>query len=1298
MIHHKRLSVALLAAALFLPALDPSAGANNHLLNNARTGYTSESFPPPYELAWTYQARHAPRPAWREPAWEVQRIDFDYAYAMAADEGAVYISFSSDHTVKALDLATGETRWRFFTEGPVRLAPTVAQGRVYFSSDDGWVYCLDAEHGDLVWKHRPNIPDERMIGNEQVISRRPARSGVLVDGDRAYTTFGMLSPEGIVVCCLNARNGEILWSNDASGTRYMTMPHHRAMGGVSPQGSLALCGDTLVVPCGRAAPAFFDAKTGRLLYNEAEGLFPGGAWTMTRGELAFAACEYLQKPNPVAPVASESDISNEASLVALNARTGEEVFHLQGALRGVVTDEGVLNLIGPKKLISVALDDVLRAAPDSYKAKLGSSEGHFVDAKEHARWQTPVDRVYELVQSGNTLIAGRRDAVTCFDATSGSKTWEATVNGDAHGLLLADDALLVSTTKGEIRCYRKSVDKPARENRPVRGEIASSSEMNVRAERLLETSGIDEGYAIALGDFSAETLAALARRTKLTINRLAPADENLNHKRALLANVGLYGEHVAIQSATPSSIPYTDYLANVILASVSSAGDLAAIPPAEMYRVLRPCGGVAIIECPESLRPVVKQWLSDGGVPENEVSRVDIGLRVERGPLEGAGAWTHEYADAGKSGASQDRLVKLPLKTLWFGSLGPADIVSRHYRAPAPLAVEGCLFVAGLEGLHAVDAYNGRVLWERELPGVGRWPAAYRGGCMVADEAGLYALQGRACLRLDPETGETLDVFKSPSPNKPAPTNLRHPNPAAPSPTAARKDPYDNTPVWEYLAVVGDTVVGSVGQPNVRKSWWAQAQPAATLLFAFHKTTGALKWTYEAENAIDATAIVVDNGKIILIDGLAQYELWAKRKQRSAAGKNVTTKTRVLYDAPENAETRVLKALDLATGGELWSTSRIPSAVSSLATGNGVILASVMIATGAPMTTDGTGLAAFDAADGSTLWSRKERAYPIIIGDAAYLPDAVDLRTGKPITRPAPLTGKPAPITLSRGGGCGRFAGAPNVLMKRSGSLGFMDIDQCSGVYHYPNVRASCWINMIAACGLVLVPEGSSSCPCAYNYKTSFAFMPDTRQNHWGLYSDAQLGKDERVERLFLNFGAPGDKVDDDGNIWFAVPRPSSVGPDGAGGMGSPQIAKLPVEILNKKGELESVRRNPDWLEIARIDGNVPVSNPWVYASGLSGPLKLRVCLGPEGAEPVEYRVTLHLLEGAVPNLGGVFDVLYQGRTGITQLGVDSRNGSRRHAEQASAPLGIAETLDIEIVPKKGPPPIIRGLSIKRAR
>ena len=72
---------------ILAPLAPPAAEAGNAgipLCDAGRTGFAAAEIAPPYRLAWTYVDRHAPRPAWTEPAWEPQRIDFDYAYAVAA--------------------------------------------------------------------------------------------------------------------------------------------------------------------------------------------------------------------------------------------------------------------------------------------------------------------------------------------------------------------------------------------------------------------------------------------------------------------------------------------------------------------------------------------------------------------------------------------------------------------------------------------------------------------------------------------------------------------------------------------------------------------------------------------------------------------------------------------------------------------------------------------------------------------------------------------------------------------------------------------------------------------------------------------------------------------------------------------------------------------------------------------------------------------------------------------------------------------------------------------------------------
>jgi eukaryotic-like serine/threonine-protein kinase len=67
------------------------------------------------------------------------------------DAGLLYFG-SNDGHVYALDAASGEQRWAWRTEGPVPSTPAVHDGRVHVLSYDGRLHTLDAATGAPLWK------------------------------------------------------------------------------------------------------------------------------------------------------------------------------------------------------------------------------------------------------------------------------------------------------------------------------------------------------------------------------------------------------------------------------------------------------------------------------------------------------------------------------------------------------------------------------------------------------------------------------------------------------------------------------------------------------------------------------------------------------------------------------------------------------------------------------------------------------------------------------------------------------------------------------------------------------------------------------------------------------------------------------------------------------------------------------------------------------------------------------------------------------------------------------------------
>jgi hypothetical protein len=247
-----------------------------------RTAVSTERLPDELHLQWV---RHYPP---LKPAFRSKRLQFDGGYEPVALGNRLFVGSSRNDSITALDISTGEELWRFFTEGPVRCAPVAWRGKVYAGSDDGHLYCLDAESGALRWKFKAVPSNRKVIGNDRLISLWPLRGGsVLADG-RIYFAAGVWPFEGVFVYALDAETGAVVWMNDRAGFLYGAQPHNaRAMGGLTPQGYLLINGDDLLVPCGTAMPAVFDRHTGKLKGFELtpKGRDPGG-WFASIGVIS----------------------------------------------------------------------------------------------------------------------------------------------------------------------------------------------------------------------------------------------------------------------------------------------------------------------------------------------------------------------------------------------------------------------------------------------------------------------------------------------------------------------------------------------------------------------------------------------------------------------------------------------------------------------------------------------------------------------------------------------------------------------------------------------------------------------------------------------------------------------------------------------------------------------------------------------------------------------------------------------------------------------------------------------------
>ena len=150
-------------------------------------------------------------PAEVKPSWETRLGGRLTPPVVAA--GRLYVASIDTHTVWALESQSGKKLWSYTAGGRVDSPPTIYQGRVLFGSNDGWVYCLRAADGALVWRFRGAPEERRMVSFEQVESVWPVHGSVLVSDGSVYFVAGrlMFIDGGLRMCQLDARTGKKLF-------------------------------------------------------------------------------------------------------------------------------------------------------------------------------------------------------------------------------------------------------------------------------------------------------------------------------------------------------------------------------------------------------------------------------------------------------------------------------------------------------------------------------------------------------------------------------------------------------------------------------------------------------------------------------------------------------------------------------------------------------------------------------------------------------------------------------------------------------------------------------------------------------------------------------------------------------------------------------------------------------------------------------------------------------------------------------------------------------------------------------
>ena len=964
--------------------------------------------------------------------------------------------------------------------------------------------------------------------------------------------------------------------------------------------------------------------------------------------------------------------------------------------------------------------------------------GH--EARGHESF--PLGQVGKLLRSGVNVLAieGHNggagssdfslDPILEIGSSGTALTWQAEIEGTPWTAISADGRLFVVTRAGRISCFGSGRGMARAADEASSVAASAQDDWSSRTRRLLEASGGAAGYCLVLGAGTGRLAEELVRQTSLDVIVLESDVSRIVPLRRKWTAAGIHGRRLAIVTGDIASARLPKYLASLVTSEDSAFGVLAvaeSLP--RLFDCLRPYGGMACFmtegEALEQTTRLLKRAESVLG-QECKTARVSGFALIKRsGPLPGSAPWTHQYGDVANSVCSRDRGPRPPLGLLWFGGTSHTDVLPRHGHGPPELIAGGRLFIQGIGVLSARDVYTGRPLWRREFSRLDTFDMYYNGtynpdphdrsynqrhipganaygSNFVITTDRVYLVIGAACLVLDPVTGNTLQEWRLP-------------------PLGDVKEPN-----WGYIGVYDDLLIAggapyhiAAGKEGVAVADNNRYGAGSRFIVVLDRHTGKELWRRAATRNFRHNAIVVGKDRLFCIDGLSPNRL-------SLLGRRGVT---------PKAPAAVL-ALDVRTGRELW---RAEDKVSGTWLGYSeefdVLLEASARAGDRARDETGRGMVAYRGATGESLWRNDEGyAGPCILyhdriitqtggGNVKSRPGATfDLLTGKRSVYRHPLTGRSVPWEWVRFKGCNTAVASENLLTFRSASGCYIDLTSDMGTVSIGGFKSGCTSNMIAADGVLNVPDYTRTCTCSYQNQTSFALihMPaddpcNPAIEGWSFDHLPAPKYPTAVQRVGINLAAPGNRRDAQGTLWLEVPSAGGPSPD----LPISIVADSPKLRRYHTSQLESSSSDraagPGWVAASGIEGITSVSLQLMmkpHARGTSTTVMaftnnaLTAALPNVAPEPQERRsasrpftVRLHFAELADAAPGErVFDVLIQGRKVLRGFDIaKTAGGPRKSVMTEFKGVEVSDQLRIDMnrsTPGRGRPPLLCGIEV----
>ncbi len=1080
--------------------------------------------------------------------------DYDLAYSPIIVDGKLYYGSSSDDAIHCIDAGTGKEEWFFVTDGPVRIAPTYWDGNLYFGSDDGYVYCINAKTGKEKWRFSPTAgKKQKLLNNGRLISFWPVRTGVLIEDGKAYFGASLLPWKESYLCAIDARSGKVKAENTyVKKLENMTFEGAMASSGdrlIQPQGRVSpvfinretgeidgqLPGAggcfVLVTPDNHVV----NTQTSRHLgiWETIPGKkkpeymsFAGGKEMVVSGDTSFvlsdhAISAYNRKTKEV--IWSDKTyfghrvvladtvlfIGATDTVYAVSVSTGKPMWkgHVEGTVYAMaIGDSSLFASTGEGKIYRFAKNGEQNIS----KQKASGMAFEMPDTVKMKK--NPLS----LASGPFAEVVGRNSVSVTFET---EKPSVCTVYWHSNGYIVkeafkdkkpvTEHKFILPVRKDFIYKYRiECSDKTTKEfeydnffnfTKPavhVSQDWFKNSKVSRYVDDVLSATGKKNGVCVIFGLDSEQLPVQLAQKTGLDVIVLDESKRKIEKLRDKLVKAGVYGLRV---SAYPvEDIDHTGVQSSIADLVICSDND---IDVDEVIRVTAPTGKAVYVsgDDKEKLAKIFLERTENSNYDwDTYEERVKIGGKftvvLTRKIPEDQGTWTHQYGMGDNSSFGGEDLWGTTssddFEIQWMGRPGPRFQTDRTGRKPSPLAVNGKLFVQGNQRIVALNAYNGTILWSKDIPGMLRMNVNHDCSNWVADDKNIYIIVKDKLLELDQNTGRIIKEI------------------AVPAKDRMRSD-------WGYIGTVDGLVLTSESPKGSHFTdyyggygWYdAVKGPAtdkvmSTKLITFRPGSDKPVWTYSnGSSKIINPTIITYEGKVYFVESAS-----AKLSEKSRGGPEIFNK---IY----------LVSLNAKDGSLNWRKriKNVPGITAYyMAAGNGriVTLSSKDFR---------YYIYNYSAKDGSLQWEAEQRWYSNNHGGHLSIPAIVD---NKLLVKPQYYdlkTGKKLNLVLPKAGhGCASYTLTKNSVFYRGGSITQFSLDT-KKFSKWERLRPDCWISTVPALGMVLSPEGGGGCSCGNWFETSMVMAPKSRAPILIKFDGDARFKDTLTVSVEIKKGVEGD-------------------------------------------------------------------------------------------------------------------------------------------------------------------------------